>query len=613
MQHKGGPDSKNSTNLGTEKNTEVDTNNIEDIKKCLDTEGMSDSEIERCIFWVQANRSVKNTKKYNFQEAKIQVNANWDVDAMERMLNNYEDKDIMKYIRYGWPLNATGTAINTEMPGNQKGATQNKEQVKKYIQDEISNGSIIGPFKTNPFGKDARFSPIDTRPKRDSSDLRIILNLSHPFEEGSVNESINKERYVDGENMEVRYPSVDDLCKIIRKKKIDSEGQPTKKVKVMKKDLSKAYRQLWMDPSSIEKLGFIFDEQIFFDVCLSMGSKSAAYCCQRTTTAITHIYKNMGYEDVNYLDDLGAAEEEDKAEGAFQCLGAILNEIGIRESRSKACPPAFIMVFLGILINTITMTLTIPEDRKVEIGRIIKQWEYKKCATMKELQSLLGKLNFVCSTVRAGRIFISRIINELKSFPNKGKRRLSSELKQDIMWWKRFMSEFDGTTIMPQIAWDRPDSVIATDATLKGAGGWAPPEFFATRFPSFLTERSDVAINELELTAFMIAIRKWKGRLRHKNILCYCDNQCTVEILNSGKAKNKYSQSCLREIAYILARNNCQIKVIYLASEENRIPDLLSRWEDTKICRKKLKELTEGIKLQEIKITNEDYEHTVKW
>ena len=349
--------------------------------------------------------------------------------------------------------------------------------------------------------------------------------------------------------MKLRYPTVDDLCSIIRTK---VKGK--KKVKVMKRDLSKAYRQLWMDPSSIEKLGFSFENQLFFDVCLSMGSKSAAYCCQRTTDSITHIFYNHGFYNVNYLDDLGAAEEEKRAQKAFECLGWILSSIGIRESVAKACAPAYIMIFLGILINTWTMTLTIPDERKQEISKLLNTWSVKKCATLREIQSLLGKLSFVCSTVRAGRIFVSRIINETRNYPKQGKRRLSTELRKDILWWKTFMNHFDGTSVIPTADWSRPDTVIATDATLYAAGGWAEPEYFKVKFPKKIVENKDVAINELELVAFLLATRKWIKRMRNRNILCYCDNQCTVEILNSGRARNAFAQNCLREIAMILAK-----------------------------------------------------------
>ena len=61
-----------------------------------------------------------------------------------------------------------------------------------------------------------------------------------------------------------------------------------------------------------------------------MGSRSAAYCCQRTTNAITYIFGTHGFDEVNYLDNLGAAEEDSQADEAYDCLGWILNSIGIR-------------------------------------------------------------------------------------------------------------------------------------------------------------------------------------------------------------------------------------------------------------------------------------------
>ena len=216
---------------------------------------------------------------------------------------------------------------------------------------------------------------------------------------------------------------MDNLAKLIRKKGV--------KAKIMKRDLSRAYRQLFMSPKSINLLGYQFENRLYFDVCLSMGSKSAAYCCQRTTNAVSFVYNKFGYEDVNYLDDLGAAEEESKAEEAYDCLGWILDTIGIKESKKKACPPAYIAIFLGILFNTLTMTMEITEDRLQELRSLLENWMLKTHTNLREVQSLLGKLNFAASTVRAGRVFISRIINSLKIYPQTGNRQVDPELKKD--------------------------------------------------------------------------------------------------------------------------------------------------------------------------------------
>ena len=220
------------------------------------------------------------------------------------------------------------------------------------------------------------------------------MNLSHPFEGESINQSIDKEVYDETDDMTLKYPSVDNLAKLIRKKGRSS--------KIFKRDLSKAYRQLFCCPGSIHLLGYMFENRFYFDVSLSMVSKSGAYCCQRTTNAIMHVFQQHNYDNVNYLDDLGAAETENKAEEAYDCLGWILDTIGIRETKSKACPPAYIAVFLDILFNTLSMTMQITEERLQEIRELLQNWLGKNHATLKELQSLLGKLNFATSTVCAG-------------------------------------------------------------------------------------------------------------------------------------------------------------------------------------------------------------------
>ena len=559
------------------------------------------------------NRIVRETGEWNQNKARIKVNDNWNLDKLEEWLSEYEDKKVIEYLKYGWPLNSENTTTLEEIPDNQKGARMNTEQVNKYIQDELKNGSIIGPFLKNPFGGVARFSPLDTRPKQDSKDLRIILNLSYPYHGDSVNKSINTKEFAGQDEMNLSYPTVDDLVKIIRNK---SENN-TKCVKTFKHDLTKAYRQLWMDPKSISYLGFMFNGRMYFDMVLSMGSSAAVFCCQHTTNAITHVFKKFGYEDINYLDDLGAAEEESEAEDAFNCLGWILSTIGIRESLSKACAPAFIMAFLGILFNTITMSLTITEECLKEIEELLFSWERKTKFTLNELQQLVGKLNFATSTIRVGRVFMSRLINELANFNDTEVKYVTEDIKCDVNWWITFMEEYDRVSIMPPQNWDQPDLIFSSDTCLTGGGGWnylgnGKSLAFHTKFPSWLTGMNGVKINELELITFIVCIKKCGKSIENRNILAYCDNQVTVDIINKGKAKNRFEQACVRELCYLTGKRNAWIKLVYLSSDENRISDSLSRWSD-KRQRHRFWEITDGIEVEFKNVEENDLKFTHGW
>ena len=85
-------------------------------------------------------------------------------------------------------------------------------------------------------------------------------------------------------------------------------------------------------------------------------------------------------------------------------LGATLDIWGIEEAKNKSCPPSIIMTFIGILFDTDKMTTDVNRGRLQEIRILLETWLNKETASLKDIQSLLGKLNFIAACVRPGRI-----------------------------------------------------------------------------------------------------------------------------------------------------------------------------------------------------------------
>ena len=142
-----------------------------------------------------------------------------------------------------------------------------------------------------------------------------------------------------------------------------------------------------------------------------MGSRSSARCCQRVTSAVVYIFCKWGFFAINYLDDLGSAEEESKAERSYNTLLELLHTIGLKEATNKCSPPNTVMIFLGIQVDTLLLTITIPQEKWQEIITLAKKWLNKRTATLKEVQQLAGSLNFACRCVKSGRVYLSRILN----------------------------------------------------------------------------------------------------------------------------------------------------------------------------------------------------------
>ena len=155
----------------------------------------------------------------------------------------------------------------------------------------------MGPLENTEFLKEVFISPLNSRPKKDSEDRRILLDLSFPKGAG-VNAGIDKNSYLN-EPARVRLPNVDTLVDLIKKKGAGCA--------LFKKDLRRAYRQLPLDPGDIHRLGYKWDNLTYVDLVCPMGMTSSAYICQRVTNAVRFICQKKGINVTNYLADFSSA------------------------------------------------------------------------------------------------------------------------------------------------------------------------------------------------------------------------------------------------------------------------------------------------------------------
>ncbi len=115
-----------------------------------------------------------------------------------------------------------------------------------------------------------------------------------------------------------------------------------------------------------------------------------------------------------------SAEDWQQASAAYSCLGRLLVDSGTEESVRKACSPDVKLIFLGVLFETSDMTLSVTYERLEELKRLLGYWLELEVASKKDMQSIIGKLNFVATCVRQRRVFIARLINHLKVFASEG-------------------------------------------------------------------------------------------------------------------------------------------------------------------------------------------------
>ena len=174
-----------------------------------------------------------------------------------------------------------------------------------------------------------------------------------------------------------------------------------------------------------------------------------------------------------------------------------------------------------------------------------------------------------------------------------GKHPVDPEIRKDLIWWKQFMQKYNGISILWLQDTLQANVTMATDLCLTGAGGICGNEFYHAKFTSSIKQQYK-NIAHLELIAIIIAVKLWYQQIRGKVVYLSCDSMACVEVVNAGKARDPQLQNCLRELSMLLARNETWLKLVYVTSKQNKIPDLLSRWYNTSEARREFRRITHG-------------------
>ena len=120
-------------------------------------------------------------------------------------------------------------------------------------------------------------------------------------------------------------------------------------------------------------------------------------------------------------------------DASFNFLKNLLAELGLDISPNKLVPPSTSVTCLGILIDSINKTISIPPEKLAEITQLCVQWSSKTYCGKRDLQSLLGSLLYVSKCVKHSRFFLNRMLTLLRDNYDKTKILTTSEFHKDLV------------------------------------------------------------------------------------------------------------------------------------------------------------------------------------
>lgn len=262
-------------------------------------------------------------------------------------------------------------------------------------------------------------------------------------------------------------------------------------------------------------------------------------------------------------------------------LESIATRFGIPLAPGKTEGPSTVIQFLGIIIDTRLMECRLPSDKLEDLRRGVAEALAAKKVRLRQLQSLLGKLNFACRIRPMGRIFSRRLcaatagVLMLHHFI-----RLSRELKADLRVWEKILVTYNGRSLWMASVVAASDIDIFTHAAgSSGFGAFCQGAWCAAAWPKEWSVAGFLRnLVLLKLFPIVVAVEIWGSKFRDRRVCFHCDNLGVVEVILSLSASSPPVVRLLRHLVLRCLSLNCLVQAVHVPGVLNSIADSLSRF-----------------------------------
>jgi hypothetical protein len=251
-------------------------------------------------------------------------------------------------------------------------------------------------------------------------DVRLIHDFSRP--DGGVNKLV--------EDSSVTYSTIDQAVHEI------GPG-----FFLAKCDLKTAYRSIPLHKNVFRLTGlqWTFDDELeptyMYDARLPFGAAKSCKIFSAISDAVTCIMRNKGHIVLSYIDHfLCIGKDESTCQNSLNVLLELIEKLGLAVNHKKTENAAAVMTFLGVSLDCVNRTMSLPAEKLKELTIQLRLWKFKVKCTKKELQSFVGRLNWCARVVRGGRTFMCCLINLITRVKSSHHHiRLTKEAKGDIL------------------------------------------------------------------------------------------------------------------------------------------------------------------------------------
>ncbi|KAJ8297896.1 hypothetical protein KUTeg_024427 [Tegillarca granosa] len=323
-------------------------------------------------------------------------------------------------------------------------------------------------------------------------------------------------------------------------------------------DIKSAFRLLPIHPSDFDLLGYKICGLYFVDKCLPFGCSISCSLFEKFSTFLEWEYKKRSNCDnlKHYLDDffLAGKPNTNQCQQSMQLFSSMCDEIGVPLAHDKTIPPSTVLTYLGLEINTIKMTVKIPFEKLTKLKNNLCLLLNRKKCTLKELQSLVGLLNFCTRAIPPARAFNRRLYDAMCGLTKHfHKVRINNDMKEDIRMWLLFLDIFNGVLSYDIYRWiNAHDIQLFTDSA--GGARYGCSAILGSHWSYILWPACWHNAPILQDITFLELVP-----------ITMTDNLALVSILNKKSSKSKRVMQLLRPLVLQSMLYNVQFRSVHVS------------------------------------------------
>lgn len=360
-----------------------------------------------------------------------------------------------------------------------------------------------------------------------------------------------------------------------------------------KVDLKRMFNQLGIHPDDQPLLGTRIGNTIYISPRAQFGGAPFPALASTIMAEVARILRSHGINVVFLMDDLFiCAATKSACANDLRNTIAILNRLGWIINYDKIEGPSRTLVFLGVLIDTRRCHISIPSDRMEVISLTIRaalDAHASSSLKFKDLESLVGRLNWCAEVLIAGRPRVKRIRDCLLegrwSWSKPATRRfkptisLSEEAITDLHWWLSTISSQASADELKWVPfWPKAPTIscrIFSDAS--GDGGFGVIINDTIYRGSWNSWTKEYSSGLKELIPILFALHQI-GPLYTNHVLVFTtDNLGNTFALNKGSSRAKDSFDLIFQIFELAAQYNIYIVADWIPREWNMFSDCISK------------------------------------